>query len=98
MVTGSTRREIGGQMATYRDEFRPRGGASGFRSALRVPGRFGTGRSATTADGPPEAGQAEQAAQATQADQAFFERQPSGTVAVRHDGIRLAVPGALGDL
>jgi hypothetical protein len=33
-----------------------------------------------------------------QADRAFFERQPAGTVAVRHDGVRLAVPGALGDL
>jgi hypothetical protein len=28
----------------------------------------------------------------------FFERQPPGTIAVRHDGVRLAVPGALGDL
>jgi hypothetical protein len=76
-------------MAMHSDEFRRRGGTSGLRSAFRVPGRFGTRRPATTSEGLP---------QAAQADQAFFERQPAGTVAVRHDGVRLAVPGSLGDL
>ena len=89
MVIGCTRREIGGQMPTYGDELRPRGGTTGMRSTFRVPGRFGSRRSAATADGLP---------QAAHAEQAFFERQPPGTVAVRHDGVRLAVPGALGDL
>ena len=74
---------------TTHDQFRPRGGTSGIRSAFGVPARFGTRRSAATADGVP---------QAAQADQAFFERQPPGTVAVRHDGVRLTVPGTLGDL
>jgi hypothetical protein len=76
-------------MPTYSDEFRPRGAPSGIRSAFRAPGRHGGRRSAATADGLP---------QAAHADQVFFERQPPGTVAVRHDGVRLAVPGALGDL
>src|SRR5713226_8139588 len=76
-------------MATQSDEFHRRGGTSGIRNAFRVPGRFGTRRPATTSEGLP---------QAAQADQAFFERQPAGTVAVRHDGVRLAVPGSLGDL
>jgi hypothetical protein len=76
-------------MATYSDEFHRKGGTSGIRSAFRVPDRFGTRRPATTSGGP---------SQAALADQAFFERQPPGTVAVRHDGVRLAVPGALGDL
>src|SRR3984893_3125141 len=86
---GSTRREIGGRMATNGDEFRPRGARSGIRSAFRLPGRSGSRRSAPTGDGLP---------QASQADEAFFERQPPGTAAVRRDGVRLAVPGALGDL
>src|SRR6267378_7247134 len=89
MVIGCTRREIGVQMPMYSDEFRPRGGRAGIRSAFRVPERFGSRRPAATADGLP---------QAAHADQAFFERQPPGTVAVRHDGVRLTVPGALGDL
>lgn len=76
-------------MPTYSDEFRPRGAPSGIRSAFRVPGRSRTRRPAATADG---------LAQAAQADQGFFERLPPGTIAVRHDGVRLAVPGALGDL
>jgi hypothetical protein len=76
-------------MATHGDEFHRRGGTGAVRSAFRLPGRFGTRRPATAAQGPP---------QAAQADQAFFERHPPGTVAVRHDGVRLAVPGALGDL
>jgi hypothetical protein len=76
-------------MPTYSDEFRPRGAPSGIRSAFRVPGRSRTKRPAATADG---------LAQAAQADQGFFERLPPGTIAVRHDGVRLAVPGALGDL
>jgi hypothetical protein len=76
-------------MPTFSDEFRPRGGTTGIRSTFRVPGRFGSRRLPSTADGLPEA---------AQADQAFFQRQPPGTVAVRHDGVRLAVPGALGDL
>jgi hypothetical protein len=74
---------------TTHHEFHPRGGTSGIRSAFRAPGRFGTRRSPTTAQDVP---------QAAQADQAFFERQPPGTVAVRHDGVRLKVPGSLGDL
>lgn len=76
-------------MATQSDEFHRRGGTGGIRSAFRVPGRFGTRRPATAAEGSP---------QAAPADQEFFERQPPGTVAVRHDGVRLAVPGSLGDL
>ena len=76
-------------MARHSDEFHRRGGTSGIRSAFRVPGRFGTRQPATTSEGPP---------QAAQADQAFFQRQPPGTVAVRHDGVRLSVPGTLGDL
>ncbi|TMK47217.1 MAG: hypothetical protein E6G66_11370 [Actinobacteria bacterium] len=76
-------------MGTHGDEFHGRAGTSGIRSAFRVPGRFGTRRPATAREGLP---------QAAQADQAFFERQPPRTVAVRHDGVRLAVPGALGDL
>src|ERR1700730_1976168 len=89
MSIGCTRREIGAHMSTYSDEFRPRGGNDGIRSAFRVLGRHGSRQSAATANGPPRA---------AQADQAFFERQPPGTIAVRHDGVRLAVPGALGDL
>ncbi len=76
-------------MATHSDEFHRRGGTSGIRNAFRVPGRFGTRRPATAGEGLP---------QAAQADQVFFEGQPPRTVAVRHDGVRLAVPGALGDL
>ena len=86
---GSTRREIGGQMASNSDEFRSRGAPSGIRSAFRVSGRYGSRRSTATGDG---------LAQAAQADQGFFQRQPPGTIAVRHDGVRLMVPGALGDL
>ena len=76
-------------MASNSDEFRSRGAPSGIRSAFRVPGRYGSRRSTATRDG---------LAQAAQADQGFFQRQPPGTIAVRHDGVRLAVPGALGDL
>jgi hypothetical protein len=76
-------------MATHSDELHRRGAAGGIRSAFRVPGRFGTKRPATTSEG---------LAQAAQADQEFFERHPPGTVAVRHDGVRLVVPGSLGDL
>ena len=79
-------------MATHSDEFRERGGSRGIRSAFRVSGRFGARRPAAATENLP------QADQAVQADQAFFERQPPGTVAVRHDGVRLAVPGQLGDL
>jgi hypothetical protein len=89
MVMGLTRREIGGQMASNGDDFRPRGAPSGIRSAFRAPGRHGSRRSAATAGG---------LAPAAQADQGFFQRQPPGTIAVRHDGVRLVVPGALGDL
>src|SRR5882672_2335332 len=92
MVIGSTRRENGAQMATYGEEFHRRRGTSGIRSAFRVPGRYGARWPGTATEGLP------QASQADEANQAFFERQPSGTVAVRHDGVRLTVPGALGDL
>ena len=76
-------------MPMYIDEFRSRSGTAGSRSAFRVPGRFGSRRPPAKPGALP---------QAADADQAFFERQPRGTVAVRHDGVRLAVPGALGDL
>lgn len=76
-------------MAMDGKEFHRRGGTSGIRSAFRVPGRFGTKRPATTIGATPEVAPAERA---------FFEQQPPGTVAVRHDGVRLAVPGAPGDL
>jgi hypothetical protein len=76
-------------MAMHGDESYRRRGTSGIRNAFRVPGRFGTKRLATARGATPEV---------APADQAFFEQQPPGTVAVRHDGVRLAVPGALGDL
>src|SRR4030088_2962072 len=76
-------------MPTYGNEFRARAGTTGVRGPFRVPGRFGTKKPAAVADGLPRA---------APTDQGFFERQPPGTVAVRHDGVRLTVPGALGDL
>jgi hypothetical protein len=76
-------------MATHRDEFHRRSATSGIRSAFHVPARFGTRRQTTATGGLPPA---------AQADQGIFEGLPPGTVALRHDGVRLAVPGALGDL
>jgi len=76
-------------MAMHGDEFHRSGGTSGIRSAFRVPAHFGTRRPATVRGATPEV---------APAGQAFFEQQPPGTVAVRHDGVRLTVPGALGDL
>jgi hypothetical protein len=70
-------------MATHNDEFHHRAGTSGIRSPFRVPGRVGTRRPATAGGGP---------SQAAQADRAFFERQPPGTVAVRHDGAAWRFP------
>jgi len=73
-------------MSMHGDDVHRRGGT---RSAFRVPGRFGTRRPATASEATPEV---------APADRVFFEQQPPGTVAVRHDGVRLAVPGAPGDL
>ena len=80
-------------MATHGEEFRERARTGGIRTTFRVSGRFGARRPATRTED-----LLEDQPQAGQADQAFFERQPPGTVAVRHDGVRLAVPGAPGDL
>ena len=81
-------------MATYSSGARPRGEATGIRSAFRGSQQGGTKRSGT---GPSRTSEGS-VSQAAQANEAFFSRQPPGTIAVRHDGVRLVVPGTLGDL
>jgi hypothetical protein len=80
-------------MARHTSGVPPRGEATGIRSAFRGSGQFRTRRAWT---GRSRTGEGS-ASQAAQANEAFFSRQPPGTIAVRRDGVRLVVPGTLGD-
>ena len=86
-IRAAQRREVGDHMTRDTSGVRPRSEA-GIRSAFGGPSRFGARRSWASEMS---------MSQAAQANEAFFSRQPPGTIAVRQDGIRLVVPGTLGD-